>query len=460
MRDLLIVGIVLAGSLAAFRRPWIGVMLWVWLSIMNPHRYAWGIAYDAPLAAMAAASTLLGLLLTRERTSPFKGAAPVWLFIFVLWITLSWLLGLDPKADYPQWDKVMKIYLMIFVGLALLHTKQHIFALAWATAGSLAILGAKGGFFTVLTGGSYRVWGPPGSFIQDNNEFALSLVMTIPLLRFLQMQLQSKWGRHVMTLTMLLCAAAAVGTYSRGALLAITAMGVLLWWRGKSRLLGGVVILSATLVLLAFMPEAWSERMSSIGNYEEDRSAMGRISAWWNAWGIAKDYVTGVGFNAARPELFARYSPYPDYVHAAHSIYFQVMGNHGFMGLFIFTMIFVSTYWAARQLRVAARLHPQAQWCEALGAMCQVSLVGYAVGGALLSLSYFDLPYNIMMLVLLSRAWVARQGWLTEPTYTSGWRTIPGLAKPPPSQGAPAPPTDAAIQSAQRPDASIQALRR
>ena len=69
MRDLLIVGIVLAGSLAAFRKPWIGVMLWVWLSIMNPHRYAWGIAYDAPLAAMAAASTLLGLLLTRERAS-------------------------------------------------------------------------------------------------------------------------------------------------------------------------------------------------------------------------------------------------------------------------------------------------------------------------------------------------------------------------------------------------------
>lgn len=430
MRDVLVVGIVLIGALVALRRPWIGVMLWTWLSIMNPHRYTWSFAYDAPLAAMAAASTLLGLLFSRERESPFKGAATVWLFVFVLWITLSWLLGLDPKGDYPQWDKVMKIYLMTFVGLALLHSKQHIFALAWVTAGSLAILGAKGGLFTVLTGGNYRVWGPTGSFIFDNNEFALALVMTIPMLRFLQLQLQSKWGRHAMTLTMLLCAAAAIGTYSRGAFLSIAAMGLLLWWRGKSRLAGGVVMLIAAIALLAFMPESWTERMSSITNYEEDRSAMGRISAWWNAWGIAKNYVTGVGFNAVRPELFALYSPYPDYIHAAHSIYFQVMGNHGFIGLLLFLMIFISTYWAAGRLRNEARVHPDAEWCDALGAMCQVSLVGYAVGGGLLSLSYFDLPYNIMMLVVLSRVWVSRQGWLTEPVYQQDWRNIPGLAGP------------------------------
>ena len=434
MRDLIIIGIVLAGSLAALRRPWIGIMLWVWLSIMNPHRYAWGLAYDAPLAAMAAAGTLLGWLMTKERASPFKGAAPVWLFAFFLWMTLSWLLGLSPASDYPQWDKVMKIYLMIFVGLAVLHSKQHIMALAWVTTGSLALLGIKGGVFTLLSGGTYRVWGPPGSFIEDNNEFALAMVITIPLLRFLQLQLKSVWGRHAMTLSMLLCAASAVGSYSRGALIGMAAMVLLLWWRGKSRLLGGMVMLVAGVALLAFMPEAWTNRMSSIGDYTEDRSSLGRISAWWTAWGIAKNYVTGVGFNAARPELFAMYSPYPDFVHAAHSIYFQVMGNHGFIGLFLFLMIFITTYWAAGRLRKLSNAHPDAQWCEALGAMCQVSLVGYAAGGAFLSLSYFDLPYNVMVLVVLATVWVKRQSWLTEPAYPRGWRTIPGLAAQAPSR--------------------------
>lgn len=428
MRDLLIVGIVIVAALAALRRPWIGIMLWTWLSIMNPHRYAFGFAYDMPLAAIAAGSTLAGFFATKDRSSPIKGAPVKWLLVFMLWITASWLFGINLETDYPQWNKVMKVYFMVIVGLALLHTKEHIFALAWVSAGSLALLGLKGGFFTVITGGGERVWGPPGSFIEDNNEFALSLVMTIPLLRFLQLQLQTGWRRHLMTVTMLLCATAALGTQSRGALLAISAMTLVLWWRGRSRLLGGLVMAVAAVSLLAFMPDSWQARMSSIGEYEQDRSALGRFSAWWNAFGIAKSYIFGVGFNAARPELFARFSPYPDYVHAAHSIYFQVMGNHGFIGLFIFLGIFVSTYFMAGNLRKVSRGKPQAEWCETLGVMCQVSLIGYGVGGAFLSLSYFDLPYNVMTMVVLARVWVLKRGWETEPAYKPSWRTVPGLA--------------------------------
>ena len=60
MRDLLVIALVLLGAGAALRRPWVGVMLWTWLSIMNPHRFAWGWAYDAPLAAIAALGHVMG----------------------------------------------------------------------------------------------------------------------------------------------------------------------------------------------------------------------------------------------------------------------------------------------------------------------------------------------------------------------------------------------------------------
>lgn len=430
MRDILIVGLVLLGCLAALKRPWVGVMVWTWLSIMNPHRYSFGFAYDAPLAALAAVSTLVGLMVTKDKSNPVKGSPVAWMLAFMGWITLSWLFGVDAGGDYPQWNKVMKIFFMIIVGLALMKTKEHILAMLWVAAGSLAMLGAKGGIFTIMTGGGYRVWGPPGSFIEDNNEFALSLIMTIPLLRFLQLQLQNRLGRHAMTLAMVLCAAAALGTQSRGGFLAISAMGLVMWWRGKSRMLGGIVMAVAAIGLVAFMPDSWSQRMNSIGDYQEDRSAMGRISAWWNAFGIAKHYVFGVGFNAARPELFAKYSPHPDYVHAAHSIYFQVMGNHGFIGLFIFIGVFVSTYLAAGRLRAQARVAPQAAWCDPLGAMCQVSIIGYAVGGAFLSLSYFDLPYNVMMVVVLASLWVKNRGWESEPAWRTGRFVLPGINGP------------------------------
>lgn len=433
MRDALVVGIVLIGALMALRRPWIGVMLWTWLSIMNPHRYTWGYAYDAPLAAIAAGATLAGFLFTKDqRESPFKGAPAVLLALFMVWMTLSWLFGLDRVGDYDQWDKVMKIDLMVLVSLALLRTKQHIFALVWVCAASLALLGAKGGLFTILSGGSHRVWGPAGSFIGDNNHFALALVMTIPLLRFLQLQLRSGLGRQAMTGIMVLVAAAALGSQSRGALLAISAMTVFLWWQGRSRFLGGLVIALVAVNLLTFMPEQWSERMASIGNYTEDASALGRISAWWVAWHSALHYPLGVGFNAARSDLFMQYSPHPELgVFAAHSIYFQILGNHGFVGLALYLAIWVTSSRTATAVRKQSRGIPQAQWCGDLASMCQVSLIGYAVGGAFLSLAYFDLPYNIMAVLLLTRLWVGSRAWEREPVYEPGWRTIPGLASAP-----------------------------
>ena len=429
MRDILLIAIVTAGCLASLRRPWIGIMLWTWLSIMNPHRYTYGIAYSAPLAAAAAVSILLGLLMTKERESPFKASPVIWFAIFMLWMTLSWLAGIDPAGDYEQWKKVMKIDVMILLAFMLLRTKQHIFALAWVATGSLALLGLKGGVFTLTSGGSFHVWGPPGSFIEDNNEFALALVMTIPLLRFLQLQLTKAWARHAITGTMVLCGAAALGSQSRGALLAMATMVLYFWWNGKNKLGIGLAILLVAIPLLMFMPESWVARMSTIGTYEEDASAMGRINAWWSAWNSAFHYPFGVGFDSARPALFALYSPNPTAVLAAHSIYFQILGNHGFAGLFLFMGVFIATWRSASWLRHQKFPSPEARWCNELGAMCQVALAAYAVGGAFLSLAYFDLPYDIMVLVVLTRIWVEKKGWQTQPIHPSGWKTIPGLAR-------------------------------
>lgn len=432
MRDLLILAIVALAAIAALRRPWIGIILWVWISIMNPHRYSFGFAYSAPIAMIAAACTFVGLAVTQdERASPFKGKAVVVFFVFMVWMTLSWLFGMDAGRDYEQWLKVMKIDVMVLVGLIVLHSKKHIFALAWVAAGSLMLLGTKGGIFTILSGGSQRVWGPPGSFIEDNNEFGLALIMTIPILRFLQLQLQNRWGRWAMTASMLLTAAAAIGTQSRGALLAITAMTFMLWVRGKNRFVSGVFLLVTAVSLVAFMPDSWTQRMNTIETYQEDGSAQGRLAAWSAAWNMAFHYPAGVGFNQVRQELFDKYSHNPGAgARAAHSIYFQVLGNHGFIGLMLFMLIWFFTLIEAGRLRVQAAKIPAARWCSDLGAMVQVSLVGYFVGGAFLSLAYFDLPYYILMLVVIARVWVEKRSWEREPVVARRWWNVPGLETP------------------------------
>jgi len=430
MRDAILITLVLLGSLTALRYPWVGIMVWTWLSIMNPHRYTWGFAYGAPLAAIAAVCVVLGWLMTKERESPFKGSPVVFFLVFTGWITLSWLVGQDVAGDYDAWKNVMKIDVMLLIALTLLHSKQHIFALMWVCTGSLALLGIKGGIFTLTSGASNRVWGPPGSFIEDNNAFGLALVITIPLLRFLQMQAPQRWVRVGLVGAMLLCAAAALGSYSRGALVALSAMALTLWWRGKNKLSTGFWFIVIAVPLLAFMPDEWVARMGTIQTYDLDSSAMGRLGAWKNSWNIALHYPLGVGFNTATPELFARFSPDAAAVLVAHSIYFQVLGNHGFIGLVLYLCIWVSTWRTAGWLRQQTQLVPQARWTSDLGAMCQVSLVGYLVGGLFLNLAYFDLPFNLMVVVVLARVWVTKKSWKTEPIYPPGWRTLPGLALP------------------------------
>jgi putative inorganic carbon (hco3(-)) transporter len=415
LRDVLVISVVLVVAVMAFRRAWLGVMLWTWISIMNPHRYTWGFAYSAPIAAIAGGVTLIGLFLTKERRSPFQGA-PAWVLLaFTLWMTFSWLNGLDPADDYQQWNKVIKIYLMTFVALALLHTKHHIMAYAAVTTASIGLLSVKGGIFTVLTGGAYKVWGPPSSFIGDNNTFALAVIMTIPMLHFLQLQMSSKALRNAMWVVILLTVACVFGSHSRGALLALCAMSVVFWWRSRYKLPLALAIVVVVMVILPIMPEAWWDRMESIQTYQEDGSALGRLNAWTVAWHTARTHLSGAGMEYGYRHLFAQFGPYEDSPRAAHSIYFQILGNHGFPGLFLYLLLWLTTFRTAKWLHKNARHIPEAKWAADLGAMVQVALIGFAVGGAFLSLAYFDMPYNLMVMVVLARVWVERRAWETEP---------------------------------------------
>lgn len=88
---------------------------------------------------------------------------------------------------------------------------------------------------------------------------------------------------------------------------------------------------------------------------------------------------------------------------AAHSIYFQVLGEQGWVGLLLFLSIWLAVWLKAGKIRrVAKEANDDRSELAVLGAMCQVSLVGYLVGGAFLSLAYFDLPYNIVVMLVVA----------------------------------------------------------
>jgi putative inorganic carbon (hco3(-)) transporter len=240
-------------------------------------------------------------------------------------------------------------------------------------------------------------------------EIAFATVIALPLLWFLRGVVAQRWLRIAISLAFALSLLAVIGSYSRGALLALGAMLAFLWLRTQGKLSTGLIGGAALLIALVLMPDKWFDRMGTIGG-EIDRSEEGRINAWWFAYNLANDHpVVGGGFRAFTPELFLRYAPEPDFFRDAHSIFFEVLGEHGYVGLVLFLALGLSTLLRAVRNERLARGHLELAWAVQLSRMCQVALVGYVVGGLFLGLAYFDLPYAVIALVVATGVVVERE---------------------------------------------------
>lgn len=409
MRDIVITIIILGSLPFILKSPAIGGLMWVWVSVMNPHTQGWGFATHMPFAFIIAIATLISLAMTREPKSLPLTSVSVLLLLFVAWMNVTAPFALLPASSWVQWNKVMKIMLMSFVIMMVIRTRHDIVRLVWVLVGSIGYYGVKGGIFTIRSGGTERVWGPEETFIGDNNALALALIITIPLMYYLQQNTDKRWVRHGLSAAMLLSALAALGSYSRGGLLAIAAMGLFMWLKSGRKLVLGALLGAVAPLLLAFMPERWVERMDTINTYQDDVSAMGRLNAWRMAWNLARERFLGGGFDVSDAAIFARYAPNPMDVHAAHSIYFQALGEHGFVGLLIYLALGIATWRTAAAIIRRTRGKPELRWAHGLATMSQASLIGFAVGGAFLSLLYFDMPYYLMAALIATRIVVERQ---------------------------------------------------
>ena len=409
MRDLL-VGFIVFGSLPfVLRRPFWGIVMLAGLGYMNPHRLCYGFMLEMPVVQIVAIVTLLGMLISQEEKR-IVWSREIWiLLLFVAWMGVTTTQAVYRDLAVQQLEKVVKIQILTFMTLLMLTSRERVHILVWTIVVSLGFYGIKGGIFTIIHGGVHRVQGPQGSFIGGNNEMALALVMTIPLMRYLQLHEASWWIRRGLAAAMLLTAIAAVGSQSRGALIALVITGSYFWWKSRNKI-GATVLLGIVILgVLAIMPPEWYERMNSIRDYEQDGSAQGRINAWWTAWNVANDRLLGGGFEMWHSYVFSLYAPEPNNVHDAHSIYFKVLGEHGWIGFAIFMFIWAYTWSRCRRIIRLADDSEDGRAQALLARMIQVSLIGFAVGGAFVNIGNWDMDYYLMISALATGRIVERQ---------------------------------------------------
>lgn len=380
---------------------------------MTPQRYAYGFAYSFPFVAVIAVVTLLAMLKSREQVKLPINAVTILFTVFPLWMSVTSLFAIESGQVFERWQGLMKIFFFLLVASSLINSRKHVEWLVWVMVASIGFFGVKGGIFTILSGGGLKVFGPPGSgSYSDNNAISVALVMMIPLMYYLRSVASSRWIKLGLLVAAGLSAMAVLGSQSRGAFLAVSVMLVFLWLKSKAKLRFAILLVAVVPLAVGFMPDSWTNRMRTIETYEQDSSAMGRINAWTMAFNLANDRpLVGGGFEVWAPRAYAKYAPDPTNARAAHSNYFQILGEHGYVGLALYLSILIVAWRIGGQVISMSSKRPEYAWATSLARAIQVSLIGYMVGGAFVNIGYWELMYYeiVILMVVRNLLWQSNQ---------------------------------------------------
>lgn len=429
MRDLALALFIFGMLPYILMRPYVGLLVWSWLGYMNPHRLCYGFAINFPWVQLVAIVTLLSLAFSKESKRVPSSSITTLLIAFFAWTTLTTLFAVESASAWQWWGQFGKILIMVWVTLVLARDRQRMHLLIWTIVISLGFYGVKGGVSTLLTAGSYHIYGPPGSFIADNNDLAQALCMTLPLMRYLQLQSKKKYLRLGLVLAMLLTGVAILGTYSRGGLIAMAVVCGILAFKSRKRIAVFAVVVVLGLTGYYFMPAKWMQRMDTLHDAAQTESAQTRIQSWEFATNVAiHSPIVGGGFNVYQShEMWRRYGPEGATHRAVHSIYFRVLGEQGFPGLALFLALLFTSWRSCSRVIKQTRGSLEQRWAYDLGSMTQVSLAAFMTAGLATTSSYFDFSYQLMAICALLPLIVGSQLVTLEDRKGSGSR-VGGLS--------------------------------
>lgn len=411
MRDILLVLVFPFLLYFIIKRPYIGVSLWIWSAMFFPNGWVWGFASSFRYNLLIALATIISYVFQKNKIKTEGSALTTLILFFFMWTTISSTFTIsNPDFVWFEWGIFLKITIFYILCILTIKTKHHINIFIWAITLSAAYFGAAEGLKYIVTLGGHTVAGIPGSRLSDRNELALAVNMTLPLIVFLLSQTKYKWLKIALIGAVIFNVVAIVGSFSRGGLLGLIVIGGYFFLQSKRKVLVSIVLILSVAVGSSFVSDKWTNRMDTINTMEQDNSFLGRVVAWKQAVLMAADHpIFGGGFKAGQnPSVWYLYEAdfhrlnfiidtgdyKVDRPKAAHSIYFQVLGDQGFAGLFIFLTILLITY---RKLSWATK-NTDDEWVIGLARMLKVSLVAYLAGGAALSLPYFDLSFAIFAL--------------------------------------------------------------
>jgi len=393
--QLAVVGI----SLGALLNPLIGLYGYIWYSLARPDAMSWAEG-QLPHSLIMATCTLAG----------------AWRFIpnLRVWIINPWVISMlmlqvvmvascltaqNPALSWgPYWNFVKYAIIALLIPLYVVSLKE-LRRLVLVIGFSVGLVGFRFGLFGLRAGG-VQFEGGLGGFMSDNNTLAVALLMGLPFIWYGRELVEKRWMKMVAYLFLFTNMATIVMTHSRGALLALAVLSLVLVLRSRHKftVIAAMVVLAAPTVYLVY--DSLGHRLATFENLEADGSASSRLRYWKAATSMAMDYpVLGVGFGT-----YNWVSLSPNYLgvvnerqHVIHNNYLQMATDSGVFALLILLwQIWFSIFWLGRSAKKIKKTHPELlPYPRAM----EGALIAYSVGSLFVSRTDYDFFYFLIMTV-------------------------------------------------------------
>ncbi len=418
------IGLLLALGL---KRPFFWVLAYIYIDVVAPQKIGWGFIQSLPVSLIAFAAAFAGwLFLDSKKGSRFTLRQGL-IGVLLVWCAITTLSAVFPVEAATKWGWVWKAMVFAMFLPLTLRTRLRIEAAALIMVLSIATIVINGGLKTALGGGGYGVLAllvRENAGLYEGSILSTAAIATIPLALWLARHgtiFKPDWRVYGFVAGLVFaCLLIPIGTAARTGLVCAAVLAVLLMRSVRYKFVYAGIAAVAMAAAIPFLPASFTERMSTIGEYQGDESASTRVQVWKWTLDYVKERPFGGGFDAYLGNSFTyetrkgvgegntqtiEHNEVTDKARAYHSAYFEMLGEQGWLGLFLWLLLHALGVWQMERIRwrFGKREEGSKTWQWGLATALQQSQIVYLVGALFVGIAYQ--PFIFMLVGLQCALW-------------------------------------------------------
>ncbi|MBU6393321.1 MAG: putative O-glycosylation ligase, exosortase A system-associated [Sphingomonadales bacterium] len=433
MLNLFLTAFVTAFLAAGVRKPFLFVLAYAYIDIVAPQKVSWGFLQSIPISLIAFMGAVTAWAVAEDKSGIRFSPRQMLLFLLLVYCGLS-TRGADfPDEALEKWAWVWKALVFAMFLPLTLRTRLRIEAFTLIMVLSVGVIVIGGGIKTLAGGGGYgelKLLVNDNTGLYEGSIISTCAVCVMPLALWLARHgTIFKPGLLVWLFALGICFSCLlmpVGTQARTGLICVAVLGVMMLRSVKRRLLYIGAISALLMIAIPFLPQSYTERMSTIRNHQSDQSASTRVAVWKWTIEYAKTHPFGGGFEAYRQNVLSydkieaenagdnntaiETQRIEERGRAYHSSYFEMLGEQGYPGLAMWLLLHIMGVVHMEVIRrsYARNTSPELRWVTPLADALQQAQIVYLFGGAFVGIAFQPFCYMLVGLQCGLSAYIGR----------------------------------------------------